>query len=127
MFISSAMSAVVTCGAPEALNSARLVSRMRSRVRRGRLRSAVVTSAREPTLQVVERVREIARRLPYRLVARLPVLQRPRVDERVADRAARVCEPIGAQANAVLGEPRRQRRGAGGDVLARLPIRGRAK
>ena len=35
MFISSAMSAVVTCGSPSRLKSARLVARMRSRVRRG--------------------------------------------------------------------------------------------
>ena len=41
MFISSAMCAVVTCGAPSRLKRARLVSSIRSRVRRGRFLSAM--------------------------------------------------------------------------------------
>src|SRR5512135_3814547 len=48
MFISSAMSAVVTWGSPWRLNSSRPVSRMRSRVRRGGLRAIVGEAAISP-------------------------------------------------------------------------------
>src|SRR4030095_5587814 len=53
MFISPAISAVVTCGAPRRLNRARLVSRMRSRVRRGLFLSAM--KARRRSARGLER------------------------------------------------------------------------
>src|SRR5689334_23675524 len=109
MFISSAMCAVVTLGSPERLNSARLVSRIRSRVRRGGLRAMAPSGCRRAAsrgpqsgqlpLEVIERTREIAGRLPHaaRTVAEA---QRSRVAQRVGDAARRVVQP-GVQRQAV--------------------------
>src|SRR5689334_1040735 len=57
MFISSAMSAVVTCGSPSRLNSVNAVSRMRSRVRRGGFEA--MDAIREVTRTALLRVRNL--------------------------------------------------------------------
>src|SRR5215831_14801571 len=134
MFISPAMSPVVTFGAPRRLKSARLTSRIRSRVRRGRFFSAMANSGqedppsvagrrgarghaptterrlrlREPALEMVERVRKIARGLPHRSLASRTRMKRPRVGESVGRLARGVCQAIHPERDTMLREFRSQ-------------------
>src|SRR5690349_4373517 len=148
MPISLAMSAVVMRGSPNRLNSASAVSRMRSRVRRGRLRSAMDRGGRrarptrtalgrraslrrhrngsrgqgsETILQGVESAREGAR---CDLDARTLEEECARIVERGANGVVPVFELSDVEANAVSSEERRQATMLREQALARVAIRG---
>src|SRR5512139_1749286 len=121
MSSSSAMKVVVTCGSPKPLKSLRLVSRMRSRVRRFGLRSMAWAScgprriarpparsaggggsAREPALEVVQRVAEPRGGL------RRPA-EEPAPAQAAHQMPVGIGERIEAQPDAVAGEDRGER------------------
>src|SRR5512142_3050715 len=113
MFISSAMSAVVTCGSPSRLKSESAVSTILSRVRRGsflgigasapRLALARAAQRRERVFEMRQREVEIAldRAHGGALGARM---QRTRIGERVLYLARRVGQPVLAQREPVARE-----------------------
>src|SRR5580704_15418005 len=113
MPISSAISAVVTFGSPRRLNIARLVSTIRSRVRRGRLRSAMTIGCGrrklawgdEPGVELVQRVGQVASRLVHTGLARL---ERASIDQRGTNGPLVVGQNLDLQADAVSREQRLQ-------------------
>src|SRR5437667_422438 len=118
------MFAVVTRGAPSRLKSARLVSRMRSRVRRGRFLSAIRTAVREPVLagrrepalEMIERVREIARRLPHPALAPALDVERARIGQGVRDVAGWIRNAFGPQRHPMPRKLPRERCGPRGEI-----------
>src|ERR1017187_6334061 len=133
MPISSAISAVVTFGSPRRLNITRLLSTIRSRVRRGRLRSAMtnadrrgsqpLTRGRQPGFESVQSVRQVARRLAHAGLARP---QRTRIDQRVANGTLTFGKDIQFQPDAVSREHRCEHVAAREQALTRFSIRGLA-
>src|SRR5262245_23559318 len=81
----------------------------------------------KPPLEMIERVREVARRMLDLAALAVGRVQRAHIGQRIGERARRVGETVAAETNAVLRELGAERFGARCELSACLVVRRRAE